>query len=1159
MNDQRLPRFSVCCTALCITLISAYGLGEDIRKHSHHFNLPGGDISPWVFVPADNVKEVSTTHSPGLVTVWEAGKGEDIKGILEEPIRLDEYDGPWEFQLAFSQNFSALAGLTTQAIGINVVVTFSDPSTWPSDRTELPADARSVQLFVVNLAKMPQFAPYPHDYSFFVWGRGNLHHTLTGNWNIPSVWIGDGAQYGGPASNQVFFRFAVNDSDSQHASLTTLSLGIKFDPQHGWNTRAFHTGEFGSVTGIWQIGPILSCDRWIPDELCANLPRAKGPHPIWMGNQPGNYAKNWVPVESRKPEQPSPAHPYYIDYCVFLRSRPIPFEQYSDDFNIRGFMGQWITQEQSTLIETYSHPGYMTWTLLGPSLATGIAPVGGDLLNLDIYEPPWEMEVCFSSPDDTIPWNFFMNFQMKTNKGRKFAWHPGVQNLPDEKRHAYVNHGFSYGFTTSPPSNAFHVEFPEPVPEEILRHKPLYMLLQWLDRQHVRVGFKALPDDPWHFSEIYDYSVNFQDGEELDGNFIQADWTTSTGKDWGGMEGCPIYQQILIDYVDYRYGTTSEDVTSEAAEPRPAAEAPLSLEPILPPGDTYEATVPDTLDLAERARLSVHNLTSNIEPEKFYAVYQSYPIYEKPDSPAGLTWTITVKNARTLPYLRTMCGSDENIDVERNIMKALLSEVAADGVMYYPFGGHSAPEGTAYPVVNGLMALAVKAWHERDGNPAWDEHFRSLCRGLKKMAIRVEDRAYYPPESGFRSDGTWHWNTRGEAKIPYTPPEEPHLDWQGLEGAVKWEHSHGLRALVKDYVDHDDRDSLELARALTRFCLKETLWEDTSKLKFPGFEHGFFAGHFHGNVTALHALLEYALATNDNRLKQIVREGYDHGRQIGVVRMGWFPCWYLGDKYHRPGFAAINEACGASDMLLLAVKLTDAGLGDYWDDVDTIIRNHLTEMQATDMDLMNPTGNESYKEKLSCFVGGFGDGGPTGLTRGINGCCSANGAMGLYYAWHGITRFDRGVATVNLFLNRSSRWMDIDSYLPYEGKVVLRNKLAHTALVRIPGWIDRNSVEVLRNDAKTECRISGNYIHLGHLLPGEILTVNFQVEEGADQYSIAGKEYTMTYRGSTVTDISPRQTGDKIYPYYTKKGMGSKSAPLRKVTRFAAKKVLSLQ
>ena len=79
--------------------------------------------------------------------------------------------------------------------------------------------------------------------------------------------------------------------------------------------------------------------------------------------------------------------------------------------------------------------------------------------------------------------------------------------------------------------------------------------------------------------------------------------------------------------------------------------------------------------------------------------------------------------------------------------------------------------------------------------------------------------------------------------------------------------------------------------------------------------------------------------------------------------------------------------------------------------------------------------------------------------------------------------------------------------------------------------------------------------------PDEVLTVKFQVEEGTDKYSIADKEYTMTYRGSTVTGISPRQTGDKIYPYYTntKKPIESRKASLKRTTRFAARKVLPLQ
>ena len=61
------------------------------------------------------------------------------------------------------------------------------------------------------------------------------------------------------------------------------------------------------------------------------------------------------------------------------------------------------------------------------------------------------------------------------------------------------------------------------------------------------------------------------------------------------------------------------------------------------------------------------------------------------------------------------------------------------------------------------------------------------------------------------------------------------------------------------------------------------------------------------------------------------------------------------------------------------------------------------------------------------------------------GCCSGNGTQAMYYAWHSTVRFKDAVATVNLLLNRASPWMDVSSYLPYEGKVVLKNKQARRA------------------------------------------------------------------------------------------------------------------
>ena len=70
-----------------------------------------------------------------------------------------------------------------------------------------------------------------------MWGRGDLGYTVMGNWNIPYVWIGDGAKDAGPASPQPFFRCVVK-------SPTQLSVGIKFNASYGWNMRHIDCSNF---------------------------------------------------------------------------------------------------------------------------------------------------------------------------------------------------------------------------------------------------------------------------------------------------------------------------------------------------------------------------------------------------------------------------------------------------------------------------------------------------------------------------------------------------------------------------------------------------------------------------------------------------------------------------------------------------------------------------------------------------------------------------------------------------------------------------------------------------------------------------------------------------------------------------------------------------
>jgi hypothetical protein len=522
---------------------------QDISTLDQHFNEPGTDFSPWIFVPRENIKQLSTEEHPGLVTILEAGAGKDIKGILRDPIKIGDYKLPWEFQTSMVQSFNLLAGVgaktqVNSAIGLNIALTFANPEEWPKDRTQRPPQTHDFQLLVVHLGStgeagtgLPQYSAEPHPETYLVWGRGDLGHTAMGDWRVPYVWIGDGAKYAGPASSQLFFRMVL-------LSPTQLQVGIKFDASHGWNMRTIDTSEYGAITGVWELGPIISANRWIPDVLCRHLPQVKGPHPLFLGeDRPVDGPPKMVPVRAPKPEPPNPAYEYYVDYCVFFGSNPRPLEKFSDDFNILGYLGRWQVQEQCTLMDTHSHPGYLMLKLLGPGLGTGFGAAGGSSLRLADYPPPWEIETSLIAPDDSIPWNYWMNFIVLDKGGKNVGmWTPGVENDPSAKRHRPF------------PGPTFKLRFKHEVPESILAHKPLGILIQCIDDSHVRLGFRGNASEPWFLSEIYDVQRDL--GLRI-GAFGMHCWSTTTGRMYGAPPGGPMYQKFLIDYVHYRYGLTA--------------------------------------------------------------------------------------------------------------------------------------------------------------------------------------------------------------------------------------------------------------------------------------------------------------------------------------------------------------------------------------------------------------------------------------------------------------------------------------------------------------------------------------------------------------------------------------------------------------------------
>ncbi|MFN0051109.1 MAG: hypothetical protein ACKV0T_02900 [Planctomycetales bacterium] len=561
---------------------------KDIRTLSQHFLDKAGNTAPWQFVPKQNIASLSTDEHPGVVTLWEAGKGADVKGVLDQPIRIDDYPLPWEFHLGFVQNYQAMKGISEKqinyAVGLNLAVTFSDPATWPADRMQLPPDTHLLQLFVVHLGSvgenyrqglprvkgtpLNQFDPSPEAY--LVYCRGDLAPAANGNWKMNYTWLGfegsisgSWSKVGGPAESALRFRVSlVNDR--------LLQVGVGSGLHAGWRMRNIDVSKFGKITGIWEIGPIVSLDRWIPDVLAKELELSEPPEWLKSFKQRLPLISKPTDADSQvvkeleqnfKIDPPDPQFEYFVDYAVFYGNGPENFDHLSEEFNVPGFLAdQKFYLEGSGLTETYSNPGYLTVTLLGMNGGWAMCPIlSGDGIDLARHTPPLEFETSFIVSDDTIPWNLWWTFNLYDSDGKNLGqgWGPGVQNIPGEGR-SYIN-SFGYDPKKIATSALMNIEFEKPLPQALLTAKPLSMLVQIPDPSHVRVGFKARERDPWTFSKLLDTEQVFGKQISKIGYPCLASIQGKVGDKGWGAGNSPQYQRLLIDYVRFRAANTSRD------------------------------------------------------------------------------------------------------------------------------------------------------------------------------------------------------------------------------------------------------------------------------------------------------------------------------------------------------------------------------------------------------------------------------------------------------------------------------------------------------------------------------------------------------------------------------------------------------------------------
>jgi hypothetical protein len=600
-------------------------------------------------------------------------------------------------------------------------------------------------------------------------------------------------------------------------------------------------------------------------------------------------------------------------------------------------------------------------------------------------------------------------------------------------------------------------------------------------------------------------------------------------------------------------------------------------------GQHYDDVVPDTLDIAERSRLGLNVLTSITDPAADYEIYWLVDFFRQPSVMQHdfNDWVQVGEGLmESLPLMRLVSGDEMNSVVDPAWMSVLLKSVGPDGLVYLPLNGRPwsrknwaevdpvwRPDGSSLPfehstapqVTNGFYlarALGVlNVYCALDQNPLWKSTLEAMVRRTAEISVQRGDYAYLP-------SGSFEPN----ANLTHAPEPVGYLAQEGT--------GRPIQGLCQYYRLTDQEQAIVLAGKFARFFRDhsgyydaEGRWLETKYVR-GGYKKYLpddvkFGGHSHGHALGLLCLLEYATAAQDREMLDWVRRGYEWGRDAGVLHygasslVGWFP------EVYGVGYPS-SESDTLGDMIALALKLTAAGSGDYWDDVDRWVRNHFAEAQLTHPQWLYEFAARQPKEPVAANetcdrvpernVGAFaGWASPNEWTvrKGISHCCTGNCTRALYYLWQSILKHEGGELRVNLLLNRASAAADVYSYIPFEGRVTVKLKSNVTRLlVRVPEWISPGIPEVVYqlNGAGGRVQWEGRYANLGPAKQGDRATLSFPISERTVAEKIGVGTYTLKLRGNTVLSMDP---AGRAGPLYAGRQVFSKGVTQwRKVRRF---------
>lgn len=385
---------------------------------------------------------------------------------------------------------------------------------------------------------------------------------------------------------------------------------------------------------------------------------------------------------------------------------------------------------------------------------------------------------------------------------------------------------------------------------------------------------------------------------------------------------------------------------------------------------------------------------------------------------------------------------------------------------------------------------------------AMQPRLQRMVRGLLHIAERNGDEVRFP---------TYRWAP--VLKPGWTQGVHVPERWQGYRYAL-------LTGLARYAQISNDSVAFDLARGLALHYMRHG---DVPP-------DGRFRANTHsgGVLPTAVGIARLGIAMHDRAMLEWVQRVYEWVREQSP------DFGFVSDGLGLEGFfAGTCETCALADVQHLAILLTEAGLGDYWDDVERVARNQLIENQYADADMLHSTFPRITPDVLAMLHGGFECAAhPNHLLTwdGAEACCIGGGLRALYLTWRGALTVSADAVRVNMGISRSAPAVQVLADEPYQGRITVRvQDVPRSVLLRAPAHANLRDVRASIDEQPVSITWEGRYACFGQLRPGQTAALHYPLAEITCEYTIAGEHYTGHWRGHTMLRIAP--PGER-YPTY---------------------------